>query len=287
MYYHFGDFVRYGISGLEKIVSAQRDNVDARFKLGLAYMDAERFNDAVTILREALALDARHAEAQAHLGRSLAELGFFQLGVNELLLAIPKLEGLLSARPRVWLAEVYLELQQLESTRDAFFSALSANPSCVEAHSGLTELSLLDVSLPRPENFAGPDKDTRLSFLGHGRHESECRVRLFNRGSRTIVLVTQDDTCVGTTPINGAEAAYEAAVKKFNLWDTSVTFVVHDVCGVFGTPELNRVDFSSSAPAVPNALESSSVTEEFSLLENSEFERLTGFRIDWSNIPAP
>lgn len=291
-------YEKLGIRGLEAIVLMDPYFTDAHFKLGLKYLDAHRYEDAVRSLREAAALEPSEPCHRGYLGRALFELGEYAASRNELLAALDLDPTGFDGHFHLWLGDTLVALHRRQEAVTAYWNALDYVHGW-DANFRLADLSIdLEIKMPRPADFTPPYYDDQQEFQTFGK-PGHCRLRLFDRGAKQIALLTEDRRSSGDGPVNHAESVFATIVKKFNLDPQNLVFVTHFEQGILRcAPALSRVTFTLSRPpappqpsalaklfgvraAAPAALPLTSGTcrAEFHRLSSSEFERLSGFRL--------
>jgi tetratricopeptide (TPR) repeat protein len=115
------------ISALETAVALDPAMSAARYNLGLALLDRGRIEDAATRFREAMALKADYAEAHCNLGHCLAELGQFEEAALQCHRALALKPELVEAQST--LGNIAVGRHDLEAAEAAYRAAVIQRPT--------------------------------------------------------------------------------------------------------------------------------------------------------------
>jgi len=128
------------IAPLHKALEVQSNSPEALCNLGLAYFKLEDYDKAQSLLRRSLQLRPNYFEALLGLAKVLQELGQLSEALSLLKQAAMDFEVM----PDVWcqLGSLYSEMAKDTLAKESFDKALSIDPGCVHALTGLANLSL-------------------------------------------------------------------------------------------------------------------------------------------------
>jgi tetratricopeptide (TPR) repeat protein len=115
------------ITALETAVALDPTMAAARYNLGLALLDRGRIEEAATRFREAMGLQADYAEAHCNLGHCLAELGQFEEAAAQCLRALALKPELVEAQST--LGNIAVGRHDLEAAEAAYRAAVTQRPT--------------------------------------------------------------------------------------------------------------------------------------------------------------
>ena len=123
------------IQQLEQAVTKNPESVEALFKLGNAYMDAEQFDQAIEAFQKVIALDAKHADAHSNLGVAYYRKGDMSQAVEAFQKAVELSPN--DAEIQYNLGGALAQMDRMDEAIAAFQKALELNPNLPEAYLGL------------------------------------------------------------------------------------------------------------------------------------------------------
>lgn len=118
------------ISLLEQASVSNPGNIDSRYNLGTHYLSLFRYEEAVAVLNEVLAIDARHATAAFNLGKSLKALGRQEEAARAFLQAMQNQPGYTKAMSER--ADSLIETGDFVSAGDLLQKSVAAHPDDVD-----------------------------------------------------------------------------------------------------------------------------------------------------------